>query len=959
MKILRHLAVLAIGLLSTCILPAQGWQRAYPDPAANLTYLREAKPAPDGGYIAVGSRSLPTGAVRNYLYLLKTDADGNMQWSRSYREGEIGHDEGVGIVPAPAGGYYALGVTSGDGWGFSILLLRLDEQGDTLWTKTYAYQDTLITNLGGYDVTDDGGFILAGSVNKPDSTTGAYLLKLDAAGNKQWEKYYGWPGSNSYPVLEDIVQLDDGGYIATGQWDSYIAPRAVRFDAQGDTLWTRTFQASTGDELWAIRPAHGGGFIACGSMTGVAGHNVLVIRMDDTGNELWQRFYGGLSHKAVDMELTPDGGYVLAGSLDNYIWYPAMPSGFLLKIDGDGNESWLREFSSPSGGYNRLGGVALTPDGGFIAAGESGWSPFLAKTDGNGFSVTNWLQGNVFRDEVNNCAYDAGEAGLEEWIVRVEGGGLVQYATTDAAGEYGLLVDTGEYTLALLPPNALWAACELSVSVSLQDFYDTTRVDFAVSTLADCPLMTVDVSTPFLRRCFENIYIIQYCNEGTATAVDAAVEVELDPYLSLQDAELPYVGLGANRYRFELGDVPFDTCGRFNFTVYLDCDSTVLGQTHCVEAHILPDTLCYDSTANMALIEVETLCEGDSIRFSLRNVGDADMNGASEYIVIEDDVMYMTTPFELGSGESLQFSRPANGRTYRLEALRVPDGNSEQYVSSTIEGCGFGPGGGFSTGFVNQFPLFPNSGFTDIECRENIGAYDPNDKQALPVGYGEAHYIKPGADIEYHIRFQNTGTDTAFTVVIRDTLSPWLAPASVKPGAGSHDYRWALSGENVLTFTFDNIMLPDSNVNEPASHGFVKFLVSQHTDNPLGTRIGNNAAIYFDFNPPVITNTVFHTLGEDFIRVVNDAGPGAGPARIRVLAYPNPFREKVTLAVEGLRAESGIFLLYHSDGRLARRLPFRGGQFELEAGGLPGGAYFFQLVVNQKIAGSGQLVVGE
>ncbi|MCB0596179.1 MAG: hypothetical protein KDD28_18975, partial [Phaeodactylibacter sp.] len=783
MKIFRCLSAFALSLLfvHTALL-AQGWQRTYPDASGGLAFFREAKPTPDGGYIAVGSRNLPTGAIRNYLHLKKTDANGEPQWEYSYREGAVGHDEGIGVVVAPNGGYYALGASSADGWQFSILLLRLDEMGDTLWSKTYAYQDTLPTNLGGYEATEDGGFLLAGSVSKPDSTNGAYLLKIDAAGNKLWEQFYGWPGGNPYPVLEDIVQLDDGGYIATGQWDSYQIPRLVRFDALGDTLWTRPFQFSTGDELWAVRPAHGGGFIACGSATGFAGYNALVVRTDDMGNELWQKFYA-LNTKAVDLELTPDGGYVLAGSLDNYLWYPAVTSGFLLKIDGDGNELWQRDFSNQESGFNRLGSVELTPDGGFIVAGESRWNPFLAKTDGNGFAITNWLQGKAFRDETENCSYDAGEAGLEEWIVRVEGGGLIQYATTDAAGAYSILVDTGDYTLTLLPPNALWAACELSVNVSLPDFYDTTYVDFAVSTLADCPLMTVDVSTPLLRRCFDNTYTIQYCNEGTVTAENAAVEVELDPYLSLQSAELPYTSLGNNLYRFELGDVPFDTCARFHFTAYLDCDSTVLGQTHCVEAHIFPDTLCFDTITNMALIEVETLCNGDSIQFNLRNVGDSGMNNAAEYIVIEDDVMYMTTPFELGAGEAIQFSRPANGFTYRLEAPRLPDSNGNEYVSSTIEGCGFSPGGGFSTGFVNQFSLFPGDGFTDIECRENIGAYDPNDKQALPAGYDDEHFIKPGTDIEYHIRFQNTGTDTAFTVVVRDTLSEWLAPASVKPGA--------------------------------------------------------------------------------------------------------------------------------------------------------------------------------
>jgi uncharacterized repeat protein (TIGR01451 family) len=303
-------------------------------------------------------------------------------------------------------------------------------------------------------------------------------------------------------------------------------------------------------------------------------------------------------------------------------------------------------------------------------------------------------------------------------------------------------------------------------------------------------------------------------------------------------------------------------------------------------------------------------------------------------------------------------AKPANGATYRLEVPQQAGLAGISPISATLEGCGTDDAGGFSTGFVNQLPLWTGSPFIAIECRENIGAYDPNDKQALPRGFGPAHYLKPDTDLEYHIRFQNTGTDTAFTVVIRDTLSPRLDPGSVRPGAASHAYEWRLSGEGVLTFTFDHIMLPDSNINEPASHGFVKFFVRQHPGNPLGERIENRAGIYFDFNAPIITNTAFHTLGEDFLEIINDVPEPGAPVGLTARLMPNPASERVVVWVEGLTATASTFMLYTATGALVRQQPFRGPQLELPLDGLSSGLYFFVVEAGGQRLASGKLVVG-
>jgi uncharacterized repeat protein (TIGR01451 family) len=141
------------------------------------------------------------------------------------------------------------------------------------------------------------------------------------------------------------------------------------------------------------------------------------------------------------------------------------------------------------------------------------------------------------------------------------------------------------------------------------------------------------------------------------------------------------------------------------------------------------------------------------------------------------------------------------------------------------------------------------------------GSFDPNDKLALTSSGSRTHY-DPTQDswIDYVIRFQNTGTDTAFTVVITDTLPTNLDPATFVIGAASHAFTWTLNGSRNLRFQFVNIRLPHSAINEPGSHGFVSFRIRPVLPLAAGTQISNRANIFFDFNAPVITDPSLLTV---------------------------------------------------------------------------------------------------
>jgi uncharacterized repeat protein (TIGR01451 family) len=141
------------------------------------------------------------------------------------------------------------------------------------------------------------------------------------------------------------------------------------------------------------------------------------------------------------------------------------------------------------------------------------------------------------------------------------------------------------------------------------------------------------------------------------------------------------------------------------------------------------------------------------------------------------------------------------------------------------------------------------------------GSYDPNDKQVEPQGKGPEGYIAKEEDyLTYTIRFQNTGNYAAANVIVEDTLSGLLDFSDFSVLAASHNYMVENAGGGLIKFRFMNIMLPDSNSNEPESHGYIQYRIKQKFGNLAGDKIKNTAYIYFDYNAPIITNTVVNTL---------------------------------------------------------------------------------------------------
>ncbi len=197
--------------------------------------------------------------------------------------------------------------------------------------------------------------------------------------------------------------------------------------------------------------------------------------------------------------------------------------------------------------------------------------------------------------------------------------------------------------------------------------------------------------------------------------------------------------------------------------------------------------------------------------------------------------------------------------------------------------CQIGPLAG-DTNTTNNF---------DTLIQVILASFDPNDKQVSPVGNGTQGYVLHGQKLTYTVRFQNTGNDTAFTVLIRDTLDTDLDIETFTLLASSHSVNYTIEGTGIITFVFNNIMLPDSNVNYLASQGFVKYSVEPDQGLADYTEVINKAYIYFDNNPPILTNNVLNTYisnyQTNFVNI-DDA--------IGVNIYPNPTTGKITVKAE-------------------------------------------------------------
>ncbi|MBC6994708.1 T9SS type A sorting domain-containing protein [Neolewinella lacunae] len=558
---------------------------------------------------------------------------------------------------------------------------------------------------------------------------------------------------------------------------------------------------------------------------------------------------------------------------------------------------------------------------------------------------------DVYLDAAGNCSFDGGDTPVPGVVVRLvdTDDGQVYYGMTDASGRFVLDVPSGTYTLhPVIQPGQPFGACEPAATVTVFPS-SPSQANVFLPVLADCPMMTTSVSVPFLRRCFSNVVYVSYANQGSAVAENATLTVELDPFFFNISPGIPASSQTGNTFTFELGDLPPFAQGRIQFTFTVSCNAA-LGQSHCVEAAVTPDAPCVPENGwSGALVNVTGAdCDGEQVRFSIENIGANPMTVPLSYVVVEDGIMMTPQPImvpALAADGVFTVDLPADGRTYQIITNQEPLAPASSSPTALSEGCGTNTAGSITTGLANILALGNGMPAQAIACRANVGAYDPNDKFGYPLGYDGGN-IPSGTRIDYAVRFQNTGTDTAFNIVILDTIAPELDLATFKVTSASHDYRVSIDSGRVVTFRFPNIMLPDSNVNVAASQGVINFSIDHTEGLAPGTPITNQAAIYFDFNEPIFTNVSLHRIAKDGL-VSSTRAELAQEIDLQV--FPNPTDGLLRISLPNASiAATDVLTVIDLHGRRLLSQPYGSSSRGLQVGHLPAGYY---LLVVQNAAG--------
>lgn len=770
-----------------------------------------------------------------------------------------------------------------------------------IWTKLYIpnrlpYDENVTEGFFDAKKMQDGGFILAGfdtafTFTKEDLlkkyTTGRpKLIRTDKNGSIQWQTY-DYHVSNSGSSFTSVQPVSDG-IVATGygstSYGGLVKYYIAKFDDNGNELWYKLYGGVTGtSRAYSIQETNDGGYIVAGITTAndgdVSGNHhagtsdVWMLKLDGSGNIQWKKCYGGSNDdSAYAVIQTPDNGFIVVGSstsIDGDLTgNNGASDGWILKIDGSGNLVWQKNI----GGSNDedFKGVVYNSDTSFTLTGFT--SSTTITDNGNHGMRDLWLikikdvSGNILWSK--NFGGSSDEQGFS--IERTVGngylvGGYTESTNGDVTNNNGL---ADAWVLNINSDGSLiWQKC---VGSNKDDFgmaaLYLSPSDFAIAGSLQSITGPYSLLDAFLSRLGNANTIKAFLfndanlngakdlgesgfNEALVTTTQSSFQRSAVPQNGIVNID---VGLGTYNTSVHINSPYFNiTPASINstFATYFNRDSITFA--------IQPIPNNRDLVISVIPSWAPRPGHFQFITIFYKNIG-TDIVSSGEILFKHDNRLVFgnaSPAITSSNGDTLKWTfsnlKPFDSASIRL-AVDIP---LSVHLGDTLTSMAI------ITPVANDVTPFDD---TAILKQRVVGSYDPNDKTENNGGIIGSDYITQGKYLNYTIRFQNTGTDTAFNVIVRDTLDSKLDWSTFEMVAASHPYTVSITNQNKIEWTFANINLPDSNINEPLSHGYLSYRVKPKSTAVVGDMINNLASIYFDFNLPIATNNAITLVWDNF-----------------------------------------------------------------------------------------------
>jgi hypothetical protein len=824
--------------------------------------------------------------------------------------------------------------------------VKVDENGNKVWDKTFGGSNSdevfwiLAAPGGGYVVA--GGSLSGADGDKTEASQGDsdyWLVKVDENGNKVWDKRFGGTGSDYAPC---VVAVPGGGYVVAGHsnsganGDKTEASQGgfdywlVKVDENGNKVWDKRFGGNNSDWPRTIIGVLGGGYVVAGwSESGAFGdksqpsqgfRDFWLVKVDENGVKVWDRRFGGSDlEQAFSITAAPGGGYIVAGDSQSGV------GGDKTQPSQGFTDFWVVKFTDCVGGPPVFGlqssaGIMVCPGTAVTLSAVSDsvytytWQPgnvtgtslALTPTQTTVFTVTAQSAGGCSASQT--LAVQVVQPGLQTVNLAMNFGDTL---TLDAgAGLAHQWLPTGEttQTIQITEPGTYFVSVDygacgqqiryvvdtagISAGVSGRVYYDLNengQFDSGEPPIANRPVFLLKPNGQWVSTTNTDstgFYWAPWPAVGT-------YRVKVQPISSLSPNTQPNLQGEYTETITTVAEVRTDR--DFGFKPYQD-----------VSVFITP---------------VDFFRPGFDYRVQVQYCNHSSIEVYSGDITVALDSILNYSGSVVFPYDALQ---PGECRMFEITGT-VP--------STAVLGTPLA-GSATITPLADDQP----DNNTDDFARGIGGAYDPNDKTAFIEARTSGDYALEGETIEYLVRFQNTGTDTAFTVVVRDTLDhETLDLTTIELIATSHPATFKLRGQGIASWQFDNILLPDSNTNEPLSHGFIRFRVKTQTGLGCDAVTSNRVSIYFDFNAPVITNDAITTINPTPVAAITSSGTTLSPN--------NP---QVELTGTGTPDATGVSYLWNTGATTPDLTVTAPGTYTLTTTGIVGCSSTASFTVEQK-----------
>lgn len=360
---------------------ASSWEKLFVKKSTDA--FRSAVEVPSGGFIAAGYTADFTPNDTD-AYVVRLSAQGDTLWTKALNGPQSRKDLFYKVINTTNGFAFCGYSSSFNANGDEAYMVSMDNNGTVIWEKTYGGPGR--DRAQEIVQTADGGYIVCGYV-APFGNYSGFLLRLNTNGDTLWSNRYRATGA-SYSDLNSVKELSDGGFIACGQAPNGVNGNdifIIRTDALGNLMWSNLIGTVENDNGDYILPVDSGYVIAGGK-----GFDGYFVKIDTSGNKTWEKVFGGgtLNDDFHQVNTTFDGGFILAGTTSSY--GPFDPNIWILKTDGNGDSLWARTF----GGDNHDHGYSAvqSADSGFIVSGYTSSFGFAFE---NAYVIRTDAQGNL------------------------------------------------------------------------------------------------------------------------------------------------------------------------------------------------------------------------------------------------------------------------------------------------------------------------------------------------------------------------------------------------------------------------------------------------------------------------------------------------------------------------------------------------------------------------------------